>query len=310
MAAKVRQINGAWWVVTHHQGKRKKQRIGPTQAHKRQAGEITKKINAALALGHYRQEYTEDRALPCDAQLRRWHQTYGPTMKLTSEIAAKGLIENHLIPHLGSRDIREISEENLLAFARIKVESGLAPKTVLNALSVLRRVYYLAQREGLVERNPAACIGELMQRVDRRRSGEVRHAEAWTREEVEQLLKLAREHEPTLYPALLFLFSTGVRRGELLGLKWADVNFDRRRVTIRRAITARQITTPKSGRSRIITPGGGCPPAWLGTTPQLRRAVSSTRAAPACAAAMPATPDPLPKSTTQRPRTNSGLSSR
>jgi len=48
------------------------------------------------------------------------------------------------------------------------------------------------------------------------------------------------------------LLSTGVRRGELLGLKWSDVDFDRREITIRRAITVRRVTTPKSGRSRVI----------------------------------------------------------
>ena len=37
MAAKVRQIQGAWWVVTHHQGKRQKKRVGSTRADKRQA---------------------------------------------------------------------------------------------------------------------------------------------------------------------------------------------------------------------------------------------------------------------------------
>jgi integrase len=57
---------------------------------------------------------------------------------------------------------------------------------------------------------------------------------------------------PRLHPALLFLFSTGVRRGEMLGLKWEDVDFDRREISIRRAITARRVTTPKSGRNRVI----------------------------------------------------------
>jgi integrase len=55
-----------------------------------------------------------------------------------------------------------------------------------------------------------------------------------------------------LAPALAFLFSTGCRRGEALGLKWADVDFDQSTITIRRAITLRQVTTPKSNRARTI----------------------------------------------------------
>jgi integrase len=53
---------------------------------------------------------------------------------------------------------------------------------------------------------------------------------------------------------LLFLFSTGCRRGEALGLKWEDVDFDRRSVTIRRAVTLRRVTTPKSRRGWTLAP--------------------------------------------------------
>ncbi len=91
-----------------------------------------------------------------------------------------------------------------------------------------------------------------MRRVDRRVAREVTEVETWSRGEIDTLLELAHEHEPRLYPALLFVFSTGARRGEMLGLRWEDVSFDRREISIRRAITARQLTTPKSGRSRII----------------------------------------------------------
>ncbi|MBW2314709.1 MAG: tyrosine-type recombinase/integrase [Deltaproteobacteria bacterium] len=64
---------------------------------------------------------------------------------------------------------------------------------------------------------------------------------------------MAHEHEPKFAPLLAFLFATGCRRGEALGLKWQDVELEARRITIRRAITARRVTTPKSGRSRRIS---------------------------------------------------------
>ncbi len=76
--------------------------------------------------------------------------------------------------------------------------------------------------------------------------------ETWNRTEVEGLVALAQSHEPRLFPALFFLYSTGTRRGEVLGLKWRDVDFDRRRISIRRQITGRRETTPKSGKSRVI----------------------------------------------------------
>ena len=160
MAAKVKFDRGAWWVVTHHQGHRKKKRIGPTKAHKRQAEEIAKKINAALVLGTFSQSPETEAHLPCDEELRKWHSTYSPTLKLSYEVLTGGLIENHLVPYFGSKDLREIRESDLLGFVQKKMDDGLAPKTIRNALSVLRRVYYLAQRERRLDHNPAARIGE------------------------------------------------------------------------------------------------------------------------------------------------------
>src|SRR5690606_17172191 len=146
-------------------------------------------------------------------------------------------------PFFKAKDLREIREADLLDFVRAKLEQGLAPKTVRNALGVLRRVLYLAQREGSVARNPAARVGELMRRVDRRIATETPEVEYRTLEEASRLIALAREHEPRFAPALVLAFSTGCRKGEVLGLKWQDIDFERRTLAIRRAITMRQVTT-------------------------------------------------------------------
>jgi hypothetical protein len=200
MAAKVKWDRSAWWVHTHYEGKRKKRRVGTTAAHKREAEEMARKINASLALGTFAPDREREKALPCDAELRRWHATYAPTMKATSEVAFRGLIENHLAPFFGSRSLREIREADLLRFIQHTLALGRSPKTVANALGVLRRVLFLAQREGLVERNPASRVGELMRRVGRRAATESFDAEYWTRPEADALIGLAREHEPRFAP--------------------------------------------------------------------------------------------------------------
>ncbi len=88
---------------------------------------------------------------------------------------------------------------------------------------------------------------------------EAPEVESWTRKEVFTLLTLAETHEPRFYPALHVLLSTGFRRGELLGLKWADIDFDQRRIHVRRAYVKGHITSPKSGKGRYVamTPGVG-----------------------------------------------------
>jgi integrase len=74
----------------------------------------------------------------------------------------------------------------------------------------------------------------------------------WTRGEVERLIALARKHEPRFAPLLVLLFSTGLRRGEALGLHWSDVDFDSRVLTVRRSITKEGVGTPKSGKARRV----------------------------------------------------------
>jgi integrase len=128
-------------------------------------------------------------------------------------------------------------------------------------LSILRRVLNLAVREGLIERNPANRLGEIMRRVQRRTASEAGQADSWTPADVDTLLACAlvddrkegRAASPLrFHTALLFLLCTGARRGEVLGLKWEDVDFESRRVHIRRAIVQRAVTTPKSGRGRFV----------------------------------------------------------
>jgi len=250
MAAKVQWMREAWWVITHYEAKRKKHRVGTTATHKRQAEEIARKINAALALGTFAPDSARESALPCDAELRRWHATYAATMKPSYEASTLGLINKHLAPYFGSRDLRELREQDLLGFIGTKLDEGLALATVRNALAVVRRVFYLAQ--GRIERNPAARVGELIRRVGRRLSTEVPEAESWTREEVVKLLALCDEHEAAIAPLLRFLFATGARRGEALGLQWDDVGFSAHAIRIRRSITRGQMSSPKSGKGRVV----------------------------------------------------------
>jgi integrase len=258
MAAKVRWMQNAWWVVTHHQGRRRKKRVGTTKADKRQAEEIVRKVNGQLALGILPVERTEE-ALPCDAELRRWITAYAPTFKPSTQGESRRIIETHLVPFFGSRDVRELRESDLLKFVQVKLEAGLAPKTIRNTLSILRRVLNLLHREGQIDRNPASRLGELMRRVDKSAAREAKTADSWSREEIETPLEIAHEHERRFHPPLATLFYAGLRRGELLGLKWEDVDFERRRLHIRRAYVKGSLTSPKSGRGRFvaIAPGLG-----------------------------------------------------
>ena len=83
--------------------------------------------------------------------------------------------------------------------------------------------------------NPAAGARRLVARVAANYEAEVSEIDSWTLAEGELLLSLAREHESYLFAPLLFLLHTGVRRGEVLGLQWRKVDFERSQASIVRS---------------------------------------------------------------------------
>lgn len=73
-----------------------------------------------------------------------------------------------------------------------------------------------------------------------------------TREEVAALLETVKAKAPRCYPLFLCAVRTGLRMGELLALRWEDLDFHGRFIAVSRSYTHWQITTPKSGESRRV----------------------------------------------------------
>ena len=131
------------------------------------------------------------------------------------------------------------------------------------------------------------AVGEIVGKLERSHASEVRQIDAWTREEVTQILDLAREREPRAYPIFHLLFSTGMRRGEALGLKWKDVDWERHKIHVRRARVRDRTGTPKNGKSRLVDMSpqveqvlkelrGHTPKDWIFTTLDGQRPLGET----------------------------------
>lgn len=259
MAAKVRFDRGAWWVFVHHAGRRTKKRFGATAADKRMAESYAAKVEAALVLR--RQDGQEIRVtgrssgaspVACAAELRKWQATWAPTFKRSYAYEVEKTLTKHLIPHFGDRDLRELTEDEVLHYISTKLDDGYAPKTIENHLTVLRRVLSLLEKKKVLASNAAADIKALMARVGRATDLQTRQIDAWGVTEVQTLMEVAAEVAPRFQPILATAFYTGMRRGELLALQWGDVDFERGRIQVRRALVRSRITTPKNGRSRTI----------------------------------------------------------
>jgi integrase len=145
-------------------------------------------------------------------------------------------IQRHILPAIGTVGLRRLRPQHLEALYRKMLtpnatRAALAPKTVYEVHLVIRGALSDAVRRGLLHRNVA-----LIAHAPRLRSIPKIEQQAWTAEELQTFLRAAAGHH--LFPALWLAAATGVRRSELLGLHWGDIDFKKRRMSINRGLVA------------------------------------------------------------------------
>jgi integrase len=160
------------------------------------------------------------------------------------------IIRRHLVPFFSPRALDRITEEHVASYVTCKLHEGLAPKTVSNHLAVLHAVFGFAVKRGLATDNP-------VERVDRPRQRAVDpDVRFLAREELEALLRAVPSDDfgRTDYALFLTAAMTGLRQGELLALRWQDVDWPGGVIRVRRSYTRGRFGTPKSRRSSRAVP--------------------------------------------------------
>lgn len=143
-------------------------------------------------------------------------------------------IERYIKPAIGDIPLRRLRADHLdslyeeLAKSGGREGNGLAPKTILEVHMILRAALDIAVERELVVRNVAHSARA------RRRPPARAATRAWTAQELAAFLSGARGHR--LYPALHLAAHTGMRRGEIVGLKWSDLDRANARLSISRTL--------------------------------------------------------------------------
>jgi integrase len=151
------------------------------------------------------------------------------------------MITRQLVPRIGALQLRELTPAHLNALyvelierGRLHGPGGLSPRTVRVAHTVLRRAHADAVRQGLLARNVADLADPPSAAAAK---AEARKAvKTWTPVQLRQFLDRSSEHR--LYPAFLLGAMTGMRRGEVLGLRWQDVDLDNRSLSVTQTLVA------------------------------------------------------------------------
>jgi len=128
----------------------------------------------------------------------------------------------YLKPSLGKLKLAKLGPQHVLSFRNARLKDGLHPRTVELSLIVLRRALAQALKWNLVTMNAAQAVE--FPKYERR------EVEPWTPEQARIFLEAAAgERLGALYAVAL---SLGLRRAEALGLRWQDVNFEKRTLTV------------------------------------------------------------------------------
>lgn len=128
----------------------------------------------------------------------------------------------HLKPAIGRRRLSKLTVQDIQRMINHQAAAGIGARTIQKNRSVLRAALSRAEREELVVRNVAKAVDlPAYQR---------KPITPWTAQQVIQFLAAARSHR--LFGAYLLLLTYGLRRGEVLGLRWQDVDFNHGQIRI------------------------------------------------------------------------------
>jgi integrase len=152
----------------------------------------------------------------------------------------------HLVPAIGKVKLKALTPDHVRGVYREKLDGGLAPRTVLHIHRTLSKALKQATDDGLIPRNAAAPV-----KPPRPRREEIRPLNG---EQVQALFEAAREDRlEALYVAAV---TAGLRRGELQGLKWEDLDLEGGTLQVRRTLSEPRggyiFEAPKSGKGRNI----------------------------------------------------------
>jgi integrase len=138
-------------------------------------------------------------------------------------------LRRHLVPFFGERPLDRILPADVERYLRSKIAGGLAPTTVVHHVTFLGGLFRFAIKRGWASSNPVAFVDR--PRLPRQSSARLRFLQP---EEVEALLRAVHGDELGGLERPLYLCAamTGLRQGELLALKWKDIDWTARRVRV------------------------------------------------------------------------------
>jgi len=252
MGVKVRERpsgSGIYWVFIDHQGKRKGKKIGKNKA---LANEIAKKIEARLVLGDFKLQEVEDDStkLPTFEEYANcWLEDYIKPLRRSSTYERYAdILKHHVFPTFGKKPINEIKRSEIRNLILKKSKAGLSRSMICLIRDVMSGTMGYAVEDELIPGNPVSGI---LKRLKLERDKRIT-VEPMTEQEVELFINTCFRHYEDYGDFFLCAFRTGMRLGELLGLKWGDIDWNQKFIRVERSYKRGQFDKTKTGKVRRV----------------------------------------------------------
>lgn len=214
-----------WWIdYRDEQGHRRQLKVSPNKR------DAEKKLALVLADVAKRKHLPE--LMVGEILFREMVEQYLSTTATT--LRWKGRVDGvlgRMVERWGKLRLRDLTPRHFEEYRSVRLRT-VKPATANREIAIVKRVFNIAIDWGLTEVNPVRRVKMLQERNERRRF--------LTEEEIRRLLDSAAGH---LRPLLIVALNTGARRGELLGLRWQDIDFKSRTLSF---------PNTKSGKHRSI----------------------------------------------------------
>jgi len=197
--------------------------------------QVARKLARGLARHQQGYEFANER-LTVEQFLGRWLEAKQGTVTLGTWRRYEELVRLHVNPRIGKRRLARLKPDQLQSFYT-ELQANRSPATVLKVHRMLHSAFKLAVRWDAMPQNiTELVIAPTIQRPE---------FDTFTAEQARSLLKAVQgDRLEALY---VLAITTGMRQGELLGLRWQDVDVERRRLQL-----VRQLKTRQSRRAVVL----------------------------------------------------------
>jgi integrase len=185
---------------------------------------------AQLLLEIEKGEYIQPKQITLKEFMIDWLENVAKQNVKPSTFAGyKGVVCKRIIPKFGHMKLEQIKPVMITKYYRSLINEGLSEEYVEYIHSILKKAFDTAVKWEYVKSN-------IIHKVDKPKRKR-KQVNTWSIEECNRFLEYAKkDSKPHFYILYLLAIYTGMRRGEILGLKWTDVNFEQKKISVSRTL--------------------------------------------------------------------------